>query len=109
MDMLYARYSSPMDLMSEYISRGRFGDFIEGFLQAEKDRKKEEAERDEDQKMWLAYVYSNTDPNKSFKDWKAEVLGRAGTSAAGKKTAGSDFDLDEKGIKDIIGKLFPDG
>lgn len=107
MDMLYARYSSPMDLMSEYISRGRFGDFIEGFLQAEKDRKKEEAERDEDQKMWLAYVYSNTDPNKSFNDWKAETLGR--TNTAGKKTAGSDFDLDDKGIKNIIGNLFPDG
>lgn len=105
MDMLYARYSNPMDLMSTYITRGRFGDFIKSFLRAEKDREKEEADKDEDLKMWIAYVHSYSE--KSFNDWKAEILGR--TSTTGRKTAGSDFDLDEKGIQNIIGKLFPDG
>ena len=37
-----------MDLMSEYINRGRFGDFIEGFLQAEKDRKRPRRSLDRD-------------------------------------------------------------
>lgn len=105
MDMLYARYSNPMELMKTYIRRGRFGEFVEGFLQAENDRRKAEAKRDEDLKEWIAYVHSYSD--KSFNDWKAEILG--GTKAAGSKKAGSDFDLDDKGIQNIIGKLFPDG
>lgn len=103
MDMLYARYSSPMDLVYAYINQRRFGDFIAGFLKAENDRKKAEAEKDENTKMWLAYVHSYSD--KSFNDWKDEVMGSA-VSKTGRKTAGSDNDLDDKGIQDIIGKLF---
>lgn len=109
MDMLYARYSSPMDLLSTYINRGRFGDFIKGFLQAENDRKKAEADRDEELKEWIAYVHSDTE--KSFIDWRAELIERAEAKTgnkAGNKT-GKDEDLDDKGIQDIIGKLFPNG
>lgn len=102
MDMLYARYSCPMDLMSTYINRGRFGDFIKGFLQAENDRKKAEAERDEELKEWIAYVHSYSE--KSFDDWKADLMG--GGTKTGKKTGG-DYDLDEKRTQEIIGKLFP--
>ena len=103
MDMLYARYSSPMDLLSTYINRGRFGDFIKDFLQAENDRRKEEADKDEELKMWIAYVHSYSD--KSFNDWKAQILGDTKTG----KKAGGDYDLDEKGIQDIYAKLFPNG
>lgn len=105
MDMLYARYSSPMDLMSIYIHQRRFGDFIKGFLQAEKDRKKAEAERDEELKEWIAYVHSFSE--KSFDDWKADLLGAARTKT-GKKTGG-DYDLDEKRAQEIIDNLFPGG
>ncbi len=105
MDMLYARYSSPMDLMCTYINRGRFGDFIKGFIQAENDRKKAEAERDEELKEWIAYVHSYSE--KSFDDWKADLLVAARTKT-GKKTGG-DYDLDDKGIQDIYAKLFPNG
>ena len=105
MDMLYSRYSNPMELVKTYIRRGRFGEFVAGFLQAEKDRRKAETKKDEDLKEWIAYVHSYSD--KSFDDWKAEILGKASTP--GKKTAGRDFDLDDKGIQNIIGKLFPDG
>ena len=32
MDLLYARYSNPMDLMGRYINQGRFGEFVHEFL-----------------------------------------------------------------------------
>ena len=109
MDMLYARYSSPMDLMRTYIHHGRFGDFITGFIQAENDRKKAEAERDEELKEWIAYVHSDTE--KSFNKWRADLKEYAETmigNKAGNK-AGRDEDLDDKGIQDIYAKLFPNG
>ena len=102
MDMLYARYSSPMDLISTYINRGRFGDFIKGFLQTENERRKAEADKDEDLKMWMAYVHSYSD--KSFNDWKAGLMG--GSTKTGRKTGG-DYDLDEKRAQEIIDNLFP--
>lgn len=105
MDMLYARYSSPMDLVYTYINQRRFGDFIKGFLQAENDRRKEAADKDEELKEWIAYVHSYSD--KSFSDWKADLLGTV-TTKAGKKTGG-DYDLDDKGIQGIIDKLFTNG
>jgi hypothetical protein len=77
---------------------------VEGFLQAENDRKKAEEKKDKDLKEWIAYVHSYSE--KSFDDWKAELLSTA-AAKTGKKTAGSDFDLDDKGIQNIIGKLFP--
>lgn len=106
MDMLYARYSSPMDLMRTYINHGRFGDFIQGFIQAENDRKKAEADRDEELKEWIAYVHSDTE--KSFNDWKAELIEKAEAKTRNKtgRKAGRDEDLDDKGIQAIINKVF---
>ena len=48
MDLLYQRYASPMDLMNSYINRGQFGKFVSSFLEAEYERRKEEAEKDDD-------------------------------------------------------------
>ena len=104
MDMLYARYSSPMDLMRTYINHGRFGDFIKAFMQEENDRKKAEAEKDEELKMWIAYVHSYSD--KSFNDWKDGIMG--GPVKKGKRTGG-DYDLDDKRAQEIIANLFPNG
>lgn len=102
MDMLYARYSNPMDLVKSYIRRRRFGEFVQGFLEAENERRKEEAERDEGMKEWIAYVHSYSE--KSFKDWRADLIGSAEDK---KKTAGkSDRDLDAAGVDSIMKKLF---
>lgn len=109
MDMLYARYSSPMDLLYTYINQRRFGDFIKGFIQAENDRKKAEADRDEELKEWIAYVHSDTE--KSFNKWRADLKEHAETMIGSKtgKKVGRDEDLDDKGIQDIYAKLFPNG
>lgn len=104
MDMLYSRYSNPMDLVKSYIRRRRFGEFIQGFLKAEGERRKEEAEKDEGWREWIAYVHSYSE--KSFKDWRADLIR---TAASKKKTAGSDRDLDAAGIDAIMKKVFHNG
>lgn len=103
MDLLYSRYSNPMELVRSYIRRGRFGEFVTGILQVENDRKKAEAKRDEDLKEWIAYVHSYSE--KSFNDWKADLTG--GTRTV--KKTGGDYDLDEKRAQEIIDNLFPGG
>lgn len=105
MDLLYSRYSNPMELVKTYIRRGRFGEFVTGILQADKDRKKAEAKRDEDLKEWIAYVHSYSE--KSFDEWRAQLIGSA-AAKTGKK-AGSDQDLDDKGIQAIIDNVFKNG
>lgn len=101
MDMLYARYSCPMDLVRVYIEQRRFGDFVKHFIQAENERRKIENDKDEEWKMWTAYVHSYSD--KSFIKWREEILGG---SEPAKKTGGADADLDDAGIQAIINKTF---
>jgi hypothetical protein len=101
MDMLYRAYSNPLDLMNRYINQGRFGKFVTGFLEAEYARRKEEAEKDFDWKLWMMYINSITD--KSYGEWKDDVL--KDTSDRTRKT--KDDDLTDDGIKTIMDKLFP--
>lgn len=103
MDMLYARYSNPMDLMNSYIRRGRFGAFVQNFMEQERERQKAEEEKDNDWRLWIMYIHSDIKEVKSFNDWKADLLG--GAKPAGR--TGGDHDLDDKSITAIINKLFP--
>lgn len=100
MDMLYSQYSNPLDLMNMYINQGRFGDFVVGFCTAEYERKKEQAEKDLDTKLWMAYINSHSDL--SFNEWKNA------NCKTNKTTRGSDESLDNEGIKAIINDLFPE-
>ena len=102
MDLLYARYSSPMDLVKRYINHRRFDAFVHGFLEAEAERRKKEAERDNDWKLWVAYVHSYSD--KTYNEWKKQVFQTSSTRKAGK----SDADLTDEDINSIIDSLFAD-
>ena len=108
MDLLYQRYASPMDLMNSYINRGQFGKFVTSFLAAEYERRKEEAEKDVDWKLWVYYtqcvVKGFTD--ESFDDWKKRWLGN--TDSKGKRKANRDNELTDDGINAIITDLFPE-
>ena len=101
MDMLYRAYSNPLDLMNRYINQGRFGKFVTGFLEAEYDRRKTEAEKDFDWKLWMMYINSMTD--KSYGEWKESVL----QNVSDKTRKTKDDDLTDDGIKTIMDKLFP--
>lgn len=100
MDMVYHRYSCPMDLINSYINRGRFGEFVSEFLQSEYDRRKAEFDKDEDMKLWIMYCHSYSED--SFLDWKKKVL-RIGSDG---QCQGADADLTDKDIKAICDDLF---
>lgn len=87
-----------MDLMRTYIEQKRFGDFVAHFIKADQERRKEKAEKEDDFYLWIAYVHRYSE--KTFKEWKAEIMG---TSPAKAKTGG-DADLDDAGIMRIIEK-----
>ena len=101
MDMLYRAYSNPLDLMNRYINQGRFGKFVTGFLEAEYDRRKEEAEKDYDWKLWMMFI--NTASDMSYGEWKESVQ----KNASNKLRKNKDDNLTDDGIKAIVSKLFP--
>ena len=71
MDLLFSRYASPLDFMKLYIDQGRFGEFVEGIIGLENKRRKEADEKENDDKLWQAYIHSM--PDKSFIEWKKEL------------------------------------
>jgi len=101
MDLLYSKYASPIEFMNLYINNGQFGEFVENIISKENKRRQEEAEKDNEQKLWTLYVHSMTD--KSFNDWKAQVLQSSGNASVGK-----DADLTDSDIDKIMKKLFPE-
>lgn len=85
MDLLFQKYASPFDLMNTYINNGRFGEFVTEFIKIERKRKREQLEKEENNKLWEAYIHSFSD--ESFDDWKAKAVvkvtkpsGRSGTA-----------------------------
>ena len=101
MDMLYRAYSNPLDLMNNYINQGRFGKFVTGFLEAEHAKRKEEAEKDFDWKLWMMYINSYSDI--PFGEWKQRVQKNASPNTRKNK----DDELTDDGIQAIVSNLFP--
>lgn len=99
--MLYTRYANPKELIGIYAKQRRFGEFVDNIISKENQRRQEEAEKENEHKLWTMYVHSMTD--KSFNDWKAQVLQSSGTASAGK-----DADLTDSDIDKIMEKLFPE-
>ena len=97
---MYSRYSNPKELISLYIKGKRFGKLVEKVIASESERKKKEAEKENEQKLWMMYVHSMQ--SKSFNDWKEEVL-KPSNNVTGKK----DINMTESDIEGIIHKLFP--
>ena len=72
MDLLHSRYASPLDFMRLYIEQGRFGEFVAEIYELDFKRRKEEAEKENEDKLWTMYVHSMSD--KSFIDWKKGLM-----------------------------------
>ena len=88
-----------MDLIRLYIRRGRFGEFVGNVIEAENERIREQAEKEDNWKLWFVYINSGSD--ESFADWKKRILGVSSTS-----TKKSDYDLTDDGIQSIIDSVF---
>lgn len=107
MDLLYSRYTNPLEFMRLYIEQGRFGEFVAEIVTAENKRKKEQAEKEEEDKMWMAYV--RVAPDKTFSDWKAEFLAPSPSSPSrpAARPGKRDEDMTQKDIADLMNRLFP--
>lgn len=71
MDLLYSRYASPFEFMQFYIGQGRFGEFVSEILEMDYKRKKQEAEKENDNRLWSIYIRSFSD--KTFDEWKKDL------------------------------------
>ena len=106
MGLLYEQYASPLDLIRMYINRGRFGEFVASVLEKDYQRRKDEAEKDDNLKLWIMYTQLavNGLVEESFAAWKERVCKPETSKTKGKN---SDEELTEDGIKSIIDRLFP--
>ncbi len=93
-----------MDLMKLYIEQGRFGEFVYEVITAENKRKKEQAEKEEDNKLWTAYLLSADSTDKTFTEWKASIIRHANLNSSGKR----DDDMTNADIDNLLNRLFPE-
>lgn len=84
-----------------YICRGRFGEWVTSFLEAERQRMLDEAEKEEEHKLWTMYIHSMSD--KSFIEWKKAIF----KSVNNNNKTNRDEELNENSIKSILDDLFP--
>lgn len=89
-----------MDLVKMYINQRRFGAFVQRFMEAEYERRKQEAEKENDLKLWIAFVHSYC--GKTYDEWKKQTFQPGSTTPTGK----SDADLNDDGIQAIFDDLF---
>ena len=99
MDLLYSRYSNPMDLMYHYMDQGRFGEFVTNIIELEQERKQEEIKKLEEQKLWSLYIHSMSED--SFNTWKKKVLQPA------KPGHTRDEDMTDKDIMNVVDRFLP--
>lgn len=100
--MLYSRYSNPLEFMRLYIDQGRFGEFTAEIFSADKKRREELDEQRTDDRLWAAYIHSYSD--KSFVDWKSEIMQPLRESSTGKR----DDDMTKADIDRLLKRLFPE-
>ena len=92
-----------MDLVKLYIEQERFGEFVNEVITAENQRKKEQAEKEEDDKLWLAYLLGNAD-GKTFSDWKSSIIRPSSPNSNGKR----DDDMTNADVDNLLNRLFPE-
>ncbi len=86
--------------MRLYIDSGRFGEFVYELISSENKRRQDEAQKEEDQKMWELYLHSFSD--KSFIEWRAEATKTHQNKTDGKK----DAEMTNDDVDNIIKHLF---
>lgn len=102
MDLLFSRYASPFEFIRLYIEQGRFGEFVTEIISAENKRRKEQAEKEDEEKLWAAYIHSYSD--KSYSDWKSEIMRPA--SRERERSKKRDEDMTKADIDNLMKRLF---
>lgn len=103
MDLLHSRYADPGRFMNAYIAQGRFGEFVTGVLETDRQRKIEAVQKMEDDRLWLAYILSMTD--KTYRDWKEDLL--QGKQQESYAMTDRQVDTVKQQAKGILGRISP--
>lgn len=90
-----------MDLMKLYIEQERFGEFVYEVITAENKRRQEQAEKEDDNKLWMAYLMNAN--NQTFADWKASIIRPTSPNSNGKR----DDDMTKADVDNLLNRLFP--
>lgn len=104
MDLLFSRYASPMEFMRIYIENGRFGEFVAEVLAMDKKRKDEEAEKENDNKLWTAYLLGGN-KEQTFNEWKAGLATKEEPVSYAMTT--EQIEAEKQHAKGILKKISP--
>lgn len=92
--------------MNMYIETGQFDELVTNILTAEYERRKEEAEKENDRKLWEMYLHSDT--TLSYNDWHAEIMKKGKSKPENGSTTGKrDEDMTDKDVDNLLKRLFP--
>ena len=103
MDLLYSRYASPMDLVNLYLEQGRFGEFVTNIIELEHERKKAEAEKETDSRLWSMFIQCDVPEGTTFEKWKEDALKRSKEQG---KAHTKDENMTKQDIQNIMDKFF---
>lgn len=70
--MLYREYNDPTNLFNRYADSNRLNELVLMILESKERRDKEKAELIIDDRLWLAFIFAQSD--KTFAEFKADVL-----------------------------------
>ena len=70
-------------------------------LESDVERRRAEAEKDKERKLWIAYFHSGSSDD--YGTWRNRIDAESSTNAA----RGNDANLDDDGIMSIFNGLFP--
>ena len=87
-----------------YINNGRFGEFVAEVLAMDKKRKDEEAEKENDNKLWTAYLLSGA-KDQSFNEWKAGLATKEEPVSYAMTT--EQIEAEKQHAKGILKKISP--
>ncbi len=105
MDLLYSRYSNPLELMRIYIDTGQFGEFVTEIFAMDAKRRQEEEEKEEDNKLWMAYILSMSD--RSFNEWKNGLKQQTKEEPVSLSMTDEQVEAVKQQAKEILKKIAP--
>ena len=106
MDLLFSRYASPMEFMKIYINNGRFGEFVTEILAMDAKRKEEEAKKEDDNKLWTAYLLSGA-KGQTFTEWKAGLTQKQEQEPVSYAMTDEQVEAEKQKAKGILKKISP--
>lgn len=95
-----------MEFMKLYINNGRFGEFVTEILAMDEKRKEEEAKKEDDNKLWTAYLLSGAS-EQTFHEWKAGLTRKQEQKPVSYAMTNEQVNATKQHAKGILKKISP--